>query len=57
MGKPGLMLDLLQTAVMLMEALAGFEHKFDYAIMGHSGSAPQIPLVSFGTLAAELLPQ
>ena len=42
----------MQTAIMLMEALAGFEHKFDYAIVGHSGSGPQIPLVRFGTASA-----
>lgn len=33
---------------MLMEAMVGFEHKFSYAIVGHSGSSHRIPLVEFG---------
>ena len=35
--------------VMIMEALQGFEHKFDYSIVGHSGSSASFPLVQFGS--------
>lgn len=31
-----------------MEALEGFEHRYQYAIVGHSGDAAQIPFVDFG---------
>ncbi|ETW00905.1 hypothetical protein, variant 1 [Aphanomyces invadans] len=40
---------MLETSLMLMESLAEFETKFDYAIMGHSGDSPAIPFVSFGS--------
>ncbi|RHX96505.1 hypothetical protein DYB25_011841 [Aphanomyces astaci] len=39
---------MLETTLMLMESLAGFDAKFDYAIMGHSGDAAAIPFVEFG---------
>ncbi|KPI84112.1 hypothetical protein ABL78_6828 [Leptomonas seymouri] len=39
---------LLETTVMIMEAFAGFESKFDYAIIGHNGDSDNIPLVNFG---------
>lgn len=38
----------LQAAVMLLEALAGFEHKYSYALVGHSGDTPCLPLVQYG---------
>ena len=38
-----------QTAVLLMEALRGFEHKFDYCMTAHSGSTPRLPLVEAGS--------
>ena len=37
-----------QTAVLLMEALRGFEHKYEYSISAHSGSSPHIGLVTAG---------
>ncbi|RHY25348.1 hypothetical protein DYB32_009692, partial [Aphanomyces invadans] len=42
-------IDVRTTSLMLMESLAEFETKFDYAIMGHSGDSPAIPFVSFGS--------
>ncbi|RQM30312.1 hypothetical protein B5M09_012657, partial [Aphanomyces astaci] len=39
---------MLETTLMLMESLAGFDAKFEYAIMGHSGDAAAIPFVEFG---------
>ena len=38
----------LQTAVMVFEAFAGFEHKYRYAMVGHSGDTPCAPLVEYG---------
>ena len=38
----------LAAATMLMEALAGFEHKFEYSIAGHSGDSECIELVEYG---------
>ena len=35
-------------AILIMEALHSFEHKFEYSIVGHSGSTASLPLVSFG---------
>lgn len=35
------------TTLMLIEALQGFSHKYDYSIVGHSGDSCWIPLVSF----------
>jgi len=40
---------LMQTTVMLMESLQGFEHKYDYSIVGHSGDGPAISFVDFGS--------
>ncbi|CAK4100190.1 unnamed protein product [Aphanomyces euteiches] len=40
---------MLETSMMLMESFAGFESKFDYAIMGHSGDNPAISFVPFGS--------
>lgn len=37
-----------QTAAMLMEAFAGYEHKYTYALVGHSGDGPCTPLVEYG---------
>jgi MoxR-like ATPase len=39
---------MVQASILMMEALSGFGHKFDYAIVGHSGVGPDIPLVEFG---------
>lgn len=38
----------LETAMMIMESFAGFEQKYDYSIVGHSGDSPSIPFVPFG---------
>lgn len=35
---------LLQVTLLIMEGLKGFEHKFDYSIVGHSGDSPEIEL-------------
>ena len=37
-----------QTAVLLMEALRGFEHKYEYEIVAHSGASAHVPLVVAG---------
>lgn len=43
-------LDRLAACVcLIMEALQGFEHKYDYSIVGHSGTSASIPLVPFGS--------
>jgi hypothetical protein len=47
-GQDGRLERSLEVAMMLMEALAGFENRFDYSIVGHSGDAPDIPFVEFG---------
>jgi len=39
---------MCQTVAMLMETLEGFQHKFDYTIIGHSGSSANLCLVPFG---------
>ena len=38
----------LEAAVMVMEALKGFERKFDYRLSGHSGSTSELVLVPWG---------
>jgi hypothetical protein len=40
---------LCATVVMLMEALAGLEHKYTYEIVGHSGETHHLPFVEFGS--------
>lgn len=39
---------MTQAVVLLMEAIDGFEHKFSYSIVGHSGRTAALPLVDFG---------
>lgn len=39
---------LCATVVMLMESLAGLEHKYVYEIVGHSGETHHLPFVEFG---------
>lgn len=39
---------LLQCTLMIMESLRGFEHKFVYSIVGHSGDSPEIDFVDYG---------
>ena len=34
---------------MLMEALAGLNHKYEYEIVGHSGETDMYPLVDMGS--------
>lgn len=38
----------LQAAAMVLEALAGHEHKYRYAMVGHSGDGPCEPFVEYG---------
>ncbi|DAZ99802.1 TPA: hypothetical protein N0F65_001311 [Lagenidium giganteum] len=47
-GQDGRLERVLETSLMIMESFAGFENKFEYAIMGHSGDSPEIPFVEFG---------
>jgi len=39
---------LCAATIMLMEALHGQEHKYDYAVVGHSGESDAISFVDFG---------
>jgi hypothetical protein len=39
---------LLEATLLIMEALEGFEQKYSYAIVGHSGDAAAVPFVSYG---------
>ncbi|KAH8064284.1 ATPase [Aureococcus anophagefferens] len=39
----------LQALIMLMEALDGFEHKYEYSVVGHSGAASAVLLVPWGS--------
>eukprot|EP01130_Rhizamoeba_saxonica_P014862 TRINITY_DN6540_c0_g1_i2.p1 TRINITY_DN6540_c0_g1~~TRINITY_DN6540_c0_g1_i2.p1 ORF type:complete len:188 (+),score=46.18 TRINITY_DN6540_c0_g1_i2:357-920(+) len=39
---------LLQVTAMIMESLSGFEHKYIYSIVGHSGDSPEVVLVDYG---------
>ncbi|GLD91816.1 hypothetical protein PINS_up000349 [Pythium insidiosum] len=47
-GQDGRLERVLETSLMIMESFAGFESKFDYCILGHSGDSPEIPFVEFG---------
>jgi hypothetical protein len=47
-GQDGRLERVLETSLMIMESFAGFENKFDFCIMGHSGDSPEIPFVEFG---------
>ena len=38
----------LEAALLIMEAFEGFEHKFVYSFVGHSGDSPKIPLLEYG---------
>lgn len=38
----------LEAAVMIMESLKGFERKFDYRVVGHSGDTDELKLVDWG---------
>lgn len=46
-GQDGRLERVLETSLMIMESFAGFENRFDYAIMGHSGDSAEIPFVEF----------
>ena len=41
----GRLLRSLQSAVMVMESFKGFEQKYEYQIMGHSGDTDDLVLV------------
>ena len=36
-------------AILIMESLQDFEYKYEYAIVGHSGTTAQLPLVDFSS--------
>jgi hypothetical protein len=38
---------LLEATLLIMDAFDGFDHKFSYSIVGHSGDSPRIPLVEY----------
>jgi len=38
----------LQTAALLFEAFDGFDHRYRYSMVGHSGDTPALPLVEYG---------
>ncbi|KAK7249771.1 midasin-like protein [Aureococcus anophagefferens] len=40
---------VLQALIMLMEALDGFEHKYEYSVVGHSGAASAVLLVPWAS--------
>lgn len=40
----------LEAAVMIMEALKGFEHKFSVKMTGHSGDSDEVELFEFGKI-------
>lgn len=39
---------LMETCLLIMESFTGFESKFSWTIVGHSGDGPAIPLVEYG---------
>merc|ERR1719436_1742543 len=47
-GEDGRLDRMAQSITMVMEALEGFSHKYDWCIVGHSGNGPEIPFVDFG---------
>lgn len=47
-GQDGRLDRMLETSVMMMEALRGLGDKFDYSIVGHSGDGAEIQLVPRG---------
>jgi len=47
-GEDGRLDRMAQAVVMLMESLAGFDHKYCWNIVGHSGNGPELPFVEFG---------
>jgi len=47
-GEDGRLDRMVQAVVMLMESLDGFEHKYSWNIVGHSGNGPEIPFVDYG---------
>jgi len=49
-GEDGRLDRMAQAVVMLMESLQGFEHKYCWNIVGHSGNGPEVPFVEFGNV-------
>lgn len=47
-GEDGRLDRMVQAVTMIMESLDGFEHKYDWSIVGHSGNGPEILFVDFG---------
>jgi len=43
-----LLFRMLEATLMIMESLDGFDSRFQYSIVGHSGDSPDIPFVKFG---------
>jgi len=38
---------VLDVTLLIMESLRGFEHKYSYSIVGHSGDSPEVLLVDY----------
>jgi hypothetical protein len=47
-GADGRLERLLECTLMVMEAFEGYQDSFDFALVGHSGDGPEVPLVAFG---------
>lgn len=47
-GADGRLRKLLETTVMIMESLEGFESKILYSVVGHSGDSDEIRLINEG---------
>jgi len=39
---------LLEAALLIMESFAGFDHRYSYSMVGHSGDSAALPLVEYG---------
>eukprot|EP00933_Yihiella_yeosuensis_P064657 TRINITY_DN68111_c0_g1_i1.p1 TRINITY_DN68111_c0_g1~~TRINITY_DN68111_c0_g1_i1.p1 ORF type:complete len:180 (-),score=31.19 TRINITY_DN68111_c0_g1_i1:35-574(-) len=47
-GEDGRLDRMIQAVAMIMESLEGFDHKYSWNIVGHSGNGPEIPFVEYG---------
>jgi len=47
-GEDGRLDRMIQAVAMVMESLDGFEHKYEWNVVGHSGNGPEIIFVDYG---------
>ncbi|CAE8617988.1 unnamed protein product, partial [Polarella glacialis] len=47
-GEDGRLDRMVQAMAMIMESLEGFDHKYSWSIVGHSGNGPELPFVEYG---------